>query len=143
MLCRLTGDGRYRKLAAAARAEKGTARDVMMGKLVPEVQTLAQRKQARVEEIRSGVDLLREELARYGRAHGGAFWLYGSAATGKLHFDSDVDILVDFDEAGVVAALDFVEDACARLRLKADVQPLTWCKAHFIERIKPEAQVLP
>jgi len=110
---------------------------------MPEVQTLAQRKQARVEEIRSGVALLRGELANYGRAHGGRFWLYGSAATGELHFDSDVDILVDFDEAGVAAALDFVEDACARLRLIADAQPLNWCKAHFVERIKPRMQVLP
>ena len=92
------------------------------------VQTLAQRKQARVEEIRAGVASLREALAAYGRAHGGRFLIYGSAVTGRLHDDSDVD---------------FVEETCARLNLPADVQPKTWCKEAFLERIMPQAQVVP
>ena len=40
-----------------------------------------------------------------------------------MHYDSDLDILVDFDDVGVGAALDFVETECARLGLIADVQP--------------------
>src|SRR5215470_4399318 len=86
------------------------------------VQTLDDRKKARAEEIRAGFSRLREELAAYGRDHGGKFWVFGSAATGRFHFDSDIDILVDFDDARLGRALDFVESACLRLRLKSDVQ---------------------
>jgi predicted nucleotidyltransferase len=110
---------------------------------MPDVQTLEERKRARVAEIRAGFAYLREELADYGRAHGGKFWVYGSAVTDRLRFDSDIDILVDFDDADRVAALDFVEDACARLGLKYDVQPKAWCSPAFIARIAPKALILP
>ena len=107
------------------------------------VQTLAQRKQARVEEIRAGVASLREALGAYGRAHGGRFLIYGSAVSGRLHYDSDVDLLVDFPEPQTAEAVDFVELACARLKLRVDVQPKSWCKEAFLARILPQAQVLP
>lgn len=107
------------------------------------VLTLEHRKQRRIEEIRRGFACLRKELAGYGRAHGGKFWVYGSAASGNFHFDSDVDILVDFDDEHLGPALDYVEDACARLRLKADLQPKSWCTAAFIDRISSTVLVLP
>jgi predicted nucleotidyltransferase len=107
------------------------------------VQTLDDRKKARVEEIRAGFSRLRQELAAYGRDNGGEFWVFGSAATGRFHFDSDIDILVDFDDARLGRALDFVENTCLRLRLKSDVQPKDWCTTAFINRIAPTALVLP
>jgi predicted nucleotidyltransferase len=108
-----------------------------------EVQTLADRKRARVEKIRVAFARLREELASFGLSHHGKFWVYGSASTGKFHLNSDIDIIVDFDEAQTNHALDFVEATCARLGLKADVQPKSWCTDVFIERIYPKALVLP
>ena len=107
------------------------------------VVTLAQRKEARVAEIRPGLVRLREELADYGRAHGGRFWIYGSAVTGHVRFDSDVDILADFDAERVNDGVDFAEAACARLRLKPDVRPKSWCSAAFVARISLHAQVIP
>jgi predicted nucleotidyltransferase len=107
------------------------------------VQTLDERKRVRVEEIRAGFARLREKLAEYGRAHGGRFWLYGSAVTDRLRFDSDIDILVDFDDAKRVAALDFVEDACARLNLKGDINPKAWFSQVFLARIAASALILP
>jgi predicted nucleotidyltransferase len=108
-----------------------------------EVQTLADRKKTRVEEIRAAFARLREELANFGRSHQGKFWVYGSASTGKFHPDSDVDVIVDFDHAKINHALDFVEETCARLGLKADVQPKSWCTAAFIKKIHPKALLLP
>jgi predicted nucleotidyltransferase len=108
-----------------------------------EVQTLADRKKARVEEIRAGFARLREELAKFGLSHQGKFWVYGSAATGKFHPGSDIDIIADFDDAQINPALDFVEQTCARLGLKPDVQPKSWCTDAFIERIYPKALLLP
>ena len=107
------------------------------------VQTIDDRKKARVEEIRAGFSRLREELAAYGHDNSGKFWVFGSAATGRFHFDSDIDILVDFDDARLGRALDFVESTCFRLHLKLDVQPKAWCTAAFIDRIAQTALVLP
>ena len=108
-----------------------------------EVQTLADRKKARVEEIRAGFARLREELAKFGLSHRGKFWVYGSAATGKFHPASDIDIIADFDDAQINHALGFVEETCARLGLKPDVRPKSWCSNAFIERIYPKALLLP
>lgn len=107
------------------------------------VQTLADRKKARVEEIRAGFARLRKDLANYGLAHRGKFWVYGSAATGQFHFDSDIDIIVDFDDADIGHALDFVESACARLGLKPDAQPKAWCTDAFLEKIFRKDVSLP
>jgi predicted nucleotidyltransferase len=65
------------------------------------VQTLDERRRARVEEIRTGFARLCDEMAGYGRAHGGKFLVYGSAVTGCLHYDSDIDVLVDFDQSQI------------------------------------------
>lgn len=107
------------------------------------VLTLQERKQARVEAIRAGFAHLSAELADYGRREGGRFWVYGSAATGRLHHESDIDILADFDDARISAALDFVEGRSAELGLKVDVQPLAWCTDKFVARISDTALVLP
>ena len=105
--------------------------------------TLQERKQARVDEIRAGYSRLRDGLVGYAREHGGRFWIYGSAATGDFHFESDIDILVDFDESAESAALDFVEREGSRLGLKVDVQPKRWCTPEFLDRVSPRSTVLP
>ena len=107
------------------------------------VQTLADRKKARVEEIRAGFAQLRNELANFGHLHRGKFWIYGSATTGQFHLGSDIDIIVDFDDEQISRALDFVEQACDRLGLKPDVQPKAWCTDAFLERISQRALLLP
>jgi predicted nucleotidyltransferase len=68
------------------------------------VKTLAERKRAQVEAILAGIARLREDLKEYGRAHGGKFVLYGSAVSGRIHYDSDVDIIVDFEEDDLTAS---------------------------------------
>jgi predicted nucleotidyltransferase len=108
-----------------------------------EVQTLADRKKARVEEIRAGFARLREELTIFGLSHRGKFWVYGSAATGEFHPDSDIDIIADFDDTQIIHALDFVEETCGRLGLKPDVLRKSWCTGAFLEKIYPKALLLP
>ena len=105
--------------------------------------TLIERKRARTEEIRAGIASLRGQLADYGKTHGGRFWLYGSAVTGRIHFESDIDILTDFSPERTALAIDFVETACATLRLKADVQPKTWCTPSHLKKISATALVVP
>ena len=110
---------------------------------MPEVQTLADRKKARVEAIRAGFARLREELVEFGVSRHGRFWVYGSASTGEFHPDSDIDIIADFDDTQVIHALDFVEETCARLGLKPDVLRKSWCTDAFLEKVYPKALLLP
>jgi predicted nucleotidyltransferase len=108
-----------------------------------EVVTLAGLKHARVEEIRAGYARLCEDLAHFAHANGGRFWVYGSAVSGRFHADSDIDIIADFDDAQIGEALDMVEAACARLRLKPDIQPKAWCTKQFLAKIHATALLLP
>lgn len=105
--------------------------------------TLEQRKSARLGEIQRGFAQLCAELADYGRSNGGKFWLYGSAVKDRLRFDSDIDILVDFDAPQLAQAVGFVEAAGERLKLTIDVQPKNWCKAAFLEKIAASARIVP
>jgi predicted nucleotidyltransferase len=105
--------------------------------------TLAERKRARTEQIRHGIERLKVELADYAGKNHGRYWLYGSAASGNLRYDSDADILVDFEADALPAAMTFAEDACARLGLKPDIKPKSWYKVEFLRRIEPKALVLP
>ena len=104
--------------------------------------TLTQRKKARVDQIRQGIERLKVELAGYARVNNGRFWLYGSAASGDVRYDSDADILVDFEPAALSAATTFAEDTCVRFGLKPDIKPKSWCKDEFLRRIAPTALVL-
>jgi predicted nucleotidyltransferase len=104
--------------------------------------TLDERKRARVQEIRAGFARLREALSQYAQEKGGRFYIYGSAARGTFHFESDIDILTDFPEAETSAALTFVEETASELRLKADVQPKAWCASAFLDRVLPSAKIL-
>jgi predicted nucleotidyltransferase len=106
------------------------------------VVTLEERKKARVAALRSGVERLRVELTDYARRHSGRFWLYGSAASGELRYDSDVDLLVDFDEDRLSAAATFAEGACRRLGLRLNCMPRAWCTDEFIRRISFKATIL-
>jgi predicted nucleotidyltransferase len=63
-------------------------------------------------------------LANYGKAHNGAFHLFGSAVSGPIHDASDVDILVDFPPDRVFDACEFAEKACFELGLQPDVRPM-------------------
>ncbi len=103
------------------------------------VLTLGERKAAKVAALCAALGVLRASLATYARAHDGRFLLFGSAARGELRHDSDVDVLVDFPEAGLPAAWRFVEDECWRLGLEPDVRPLAWCRPAFLAHIGAEA----
>jgi len=107
------------------------------------VVTLRRRKSDRVDQIREALARLRDELAEYGRLHGGRFWIYGSAASGELHFESDIDVIADFDPETTSGAMAFLESRASDLRLRIDAQPKAWCTEEFLTRIARGALVLP
>jgi hypothetical protein len=101
--------------------------------------TLAERKKARVDQIRRGIEQLRGELAAYAARYGGRFWLYGP---GGLRYDNEVHILVDFPAEILFAATTLAEQTCGHLGLRPNIMPKSWCTAEFIQRIAPKTLVL-
>ncbi len=100
--------------------------------------TLAERKAAEAARRARAVDGMRAALSAYARAHGGRFLLYGSAARGGMRYHSDVDVLLDFPQAEQAAAWRFVEAVCGEQGLEADIMPVAWCDARFLDHIRPD-----
>jgi predicted nucleotidyltransferase len=99
--------------------------------------TVPERKAIEVARRQAAVAELVPLLRAYATAHGGRFLLYGSAARGTMHYNSDVDIIVDFPEESRGAAWDYAESECARLRLPPDITYLAWCGPGFLAHITP------
>ena len=94
--------------------------------------TLAERKAKEAARRRKAVQELRPLLIAYAREHNGRFLLFGSVARDEMRYDSDVDILTDFnDPIADDDACEFAERACINLRLEPDIRPLAWCREPF------------
>lgn len=107
------------------------------------IRTLAERKADAAAAKAAALERLRPALAEAARGLGGRFLLYGSAAQGRLRYDSDVDLLLDFpDDAATTAAWDAAERECANLGLQCDARPLAWCSAGFLQHVLPGAAPL-
>ena len=104
--------------------------------------TLSDRKKAQVDAIRSAVPVLERLLRDYAEIHGGRFLLYGSAVSGRLHYESDVDVLVDFPRDQMGAALDFANELGARYDVAIDALAYSHCKPDFLKRVLRDAKVL-
>jgi predicted nucleotidyltransferase len=82
------------------------------------------------------------ELSRFAVAHGGRFFVFGSAAKGTIGFASDIDVLVDFPAHAEARALSFAESVCRKHNLVGDLHAKSTTKREFIDRITSYARVL-
>jgi predicted nucleotidyltransferase len=106
------------------------------------VVTVSERKARRAALRRAAAARVMNELKTYAAAHGGRFLVFGSVATGKVKFDSDFDVVVDFPDGMETPAISFVEDACAANSLPCDVFSKTTSSEAFLARIRPLAVIL-
>jgi predicted nucleotidyltransferase len=104
--------------------------------------TLSERKAAEAARRQDAVASLVPVLTAYARAHGGRFLLFGSAARGRMRYDSDVDLLLDFSEEALGAAWNFAETACWDRGLEPDLMPYGWCKPAFLAHVAADLRVL-
>jgi predicted nucleotidyltransferase len=108
------------------------------------VVTVSERKRRSAERMTAAAEAVMAELLEYARAHGGKFIVFGSAASGTMRRDSDLDVIVDFPLDREADAWREVEDACVRHGIKPDVLPASMTKKSFISRImKSPTRVLP
>ncbi|ETX13322.1 hypothetical protein OCH239_10795 [Roseivivax halodurans JCM 10272] len=105
--------------------------------------TLSEHKAHRRDARIAAVAALREDLATYAARHGGAFYIFGSAARGELRHDSDVDVLVDFPETVMPEALRYAEDACRSRRLPCDVIDTATVSDAFRQKALAASVALP
>ncbi|MFN3549458.1 MAG: nucleotidyltransferase family protein [Mesorhizobium sp.] len=103
---------------------------------------VAERKQKQVDRIRTAVAAVEPSLADYARRHGGRFVVFGSAARGDLHHDSDYDLMVDFALPIEREARDFAERLCIDAGLRPDVHLKLDLSAALLERIVRDGRVL-
>lgn len=106
------------------------------------VTTLSARKAAEAARRKRGADAAVGELARYARAHGGRFIVFGSFVTDSMRFDSDLDLLVDFPEDRSGEAWRFAEAVCARLGVPVDLHDAGTTKPAFVARVLARGLVL-
>lgn len=104
--------------------------------------TLSERKAAEAARRAAAVEALVSVLAGYARAHGGRFLIFGSAARGRMKFDSDVDLLMDFPPEAMDDAWTFAETACWDRGLEPDLLSYGGCKPEFLDHIAPDIRVL-
>jgi predicted nucleotidyltransferase len=106
------------------------------------VVTVSERKARQAALRRAAADRVMDELKAHAAAHGGRFLVFGSVATGKLKFDSDFDVVVDFPDGMETPAISFAEDACAANSIPCDVHAKTTSSEAFLARIAPQAVIL-
>ena len=104
--------------------------------------TLRERHDRKLAVYRDGVAALQSLLVAYAREHGGRFILFGSAARGTPHDQSDVDLIADFPDGGSVPACRFADERCFALGLKPDVRPIEWTAEKVVARALEEGIVL-
>jgi predicted nucleotidyltransferase len=108
--------------------------------------TLSIPDRIKAEEARRRTEaagLIRDALAFYGRALGGRYWLYGSAARGAITHRSDIDLLIDFPPDKRREAYNYAERVCAEFAMEAHLMPLDWCADDFLDHIRPDMVSLP
>ena len=104
--------------------------------------TLKARKDAKVKALHEALPVIERALANYANELGGRFILFGSAVTGRLHYESDIDVLADFPRERLNAALDFAIALGAEQDLSVDALPYAHCKSDFLKRALNHSKVL-
>jgi predicted nucleotidyltransferase len=66
----------------------------------------------------------------------GRFYVFGPVAAGRIKYDSDFDVVVDFPFEIEAEAADFVEEACQRRRIPSDVHFKSRASQRFLDRIR-------
>lgn len=106
------------------------------------VATIAERKAERVARLERSVASAMQRLATYAAAHAGRFVVFGSAARGDMHYDSDFDIIVDFPSADERQARAFAEATSHALGLRPDLVLIADASPALMERVERDAVIL-
>ena len=108
-----------------------------------EIVTVPERKAREAERRRTAACEVMTEARDFAAARGGRFYVFGSVAEGRIGYDSDFDVVVDFPTEGEQEAVEFVEEACRRHNLPSDVHLKSRASERFLDRIRGHMVALP
>lgn len=104
--------------------------------------TLSERKVRETFRRREAADAILVELARFARERSCRFLIFGSEATGTMTDRSDIDVVIDVDEAREAEVWSFVEDLSRRHAIPVDIHSIRTSKPAFIAHVARTAKVL-
>lgn len=107
------------------------------------ITTLEARKSAEIARRRNAADQVVAELREYAVRNAGRFVIFGSYASNRMHFDSDLDVVIDFPAGDLARAWQFVEDSCAKHALPVDIHDASTTKPAFLDRVREKGICLP
>jgi predicted nucleotidyltransferase len=110
---------------------------------MPEIVTVSERKSREAARRCAAALNVMAEAREYALTRGGRFYVFGSVAAGRIKYDSDFDVVVDFPFGIEAEAADFVEEACQRRRLPSDVHLKSRASKRFLDRIRDQIVSLP
>jgi predicted nucleotidyltransferase len=104
--------------------------------------TVAERKAKEVDALRTGSKGAIAELRAYAKQHGGRFLLFGSMATGRCNYDSDIDLIIDFKPPNDRTAYLEAEKICRRHGLTPDLHYLAQMSGKLLGRAEQDWVVI-
>jgi predicted nucleotidyltransferase len=109
---------------------------------VAHVITISERKARAADRLRTAADHVVAALRDYASSHDGRFLVFGSAAAGRMHHESDFDVVVDFDRERELAAIEYVESVCRKHGIRPDIHTKATSSTKFLARISDHMVVL-
>lgn len=110
---------------------------------MPEIVTVPERKAREAARRQAAAQDVMAEAREFAQTHGGRFYVFGSVAAGRIKYDSDFDVVVDFPLEIEAEAAEFIEEACQRHRLPSDVYLKSRASRRFLDRISKQLVSLP
>jgi len=83
--------------------------------------TLAERRERSLQKRKDAIRLALADLAEQSRELSGRFILFGSSATNRAKRDSDIDLLLDFDDSDIDQAYGLAERVCMKHGVPCDI----------------------
>lgn len=84
-----------------------------------EIVTVPERQAREAARRSAAARRVMDAIREFGAAHGGRYHIFGSAASHRMTFNSDFDILVDFPPDRESEAAEFVENACRSASIRS------------------------
>ena len=106
------------------------------------VTTLPERKRAAAARIARAAATACAELRAYARERNGCCVGFGSVAEGRVRYDSDLDILIDFPAELVGEAWRFAEEVCARHAIELDLLDAATTNEATVARLRARGMEL-
>ncbi len=108
-----------------------------------EIVTVAQRKMREAARRQAAAATVMAEMCAFAVEQDGHFLVFGSAAIGRITFDSDLDVVIDFPADRENVAIEFVESICRQQHLPVDIVLKGQASDSFLARISDHAVTLP